>query len=67
MLRFTEKNIDKIVIDVSNKPVDNIPRKIQVQSLENRKYFPDMAKTASTSSRTYRTNSFTCIRFLGKD
>ena len=24
VLRFTEKNIDKIVIDISNKPVDNI-------------------------------------------
>jgi|SoiMetStandDraft_2_1073263.scaffolds.fasta_scaffold220979_2 hypothetical protein len=33
MLRFTEKNIDKIVIDSSNKPVDSIPHKIQVQSL----------------------------------
>jgi hypothetical protein len=33
MLRFTEKNTDKIVIDISNKPVDNIIRKIQVQLL----------------------------------
>jgi hypothetical protein len=30
MLRFTEKNVDKIVIDISNKPVDNIPHKTQI-------------------------------------
>lgn len=33
MLRFAEKNIDKIVINFLNKRIDNLPRKIQVRSL----------------------------------
>ena len=42
MLRFAEKNIDKIVIKNFNKQVDNLPRNIQDRWLLYSQYFTDM-------------------------
>ena len=83
MLRFAEKSIDKIVINIFNKYVDNIPGKMQVRllfcsrnipylSVENVEYFAPIALLAlfqelRVGMPQRRPNGFTSIRSLWKD